>query len=90
MRSTAVLVRFPDIEPATIEFRAITPETRDLREYRAVEEVPAAPTSWAEAAELVRLRRGGVGQKVLLLTGGAGALVGLGVWALFDAGLLPF
>jgi hypothetical protein len=89
MRTTADPVRFPDIEPATIEFRAIPAQPLDLREYWAAE-APAGPTSWGEAAELVRRRRGGAEQTTVLLAGGAGALLGLAVWALFDAGLLPF
>ena len=91
MRTTTAAAHFPDIEPATIEFSAIPAQALDLREYWTAEE-PAVdgPVSWAEAEELVRSRRGGVGRKFVVPAVGAVALLGLGVRALFDAGLLPF
>jgi hypothetical protein len=91
MRTTTTPTHFPDIEPATIEFSVIPAQALDLREYWTAEE-PAVdgPVSWAEAEELVRSRRGGVGRKFVVPAVGAVALLGLGVRALFDAGLLPF
>lgn len=89
MRTTTAPAQFPDIEPATIEFTAIPAQSLDLREYWTAE-APVGPTSWVEAAELVGRRRDGAGHKVVLLAGSVGALLVLGVGALFGAGLLSF
>ncbi|MCW0213614.1 MAG: hypothetical protein OJJ54_09655 [Pseudonocardia sp.] len=88
MRTAPVSVRFPDIESATIEFRAVPAQPMDLRDYWAAEE-PSGPASWAEVEELTGARRRRAGHTAALLCGGIGALVGLGVWTLLDAGLFP-